>query len=75
MIDAAFDVALEGPMLAIPFWSVVGFGWGATILFRRRTRANRSQWRVRYRIAIGLETGAGRERESGEDMPAARSPP
>jgi hypothetical protein len=41
MIDAAFDVALEGPMLAIPFWTVVGFGWGSTVLFRRRTKAKR----------------------------------
>jgi hypothetical protein len=77
MVDAAFDVALEGPMLAIPFWSVVGFGWGATIVFLRRTRPNRAQRRERYRIAIGLEAEArAQKKESGEDLPVrAASPP
>jgi hypothetical protein len=82
MTDAAFDVALEGPMLAIPFWSVVGFGWGSTILFRRRTRTKRSKSRVpykareRYALAIGLEPLAegDREKESGEGLPAGTLP-
>jgi hypothetical protein len=38
MINAAFDVALEGPMAAIPFWTVVGLGWGAHILFHQQAR-------------------------------------
>jgi hypothetical protein len=36
MINASFDVALEGPMAGIPFWTVFGFGWGAHLVFSRR---------------------------------------
>jgi O-Antigen ligase len=34
LIDASFDVALEGPMLGIWFWSVFGFGIAATMIYR-----------------------------------------
>lgn len=34
VIDASFDVALEGPMLGIWFWSVFGFGIASTMVYR-----------------------------------------
>lgn len=34
VIDASFDVALEGPMLGIWFWTLVGFGIGSTMIYR-----------------------------------------
>ncbi len=33
MVDAAFDVSLEGPMAGIPFWTVFGIGWGSQMVF------------------------------------------
>jgi hypothetical protein len=34
LIDASFDVALEGPMLGIWFWSLFGFGIASTMVYR-----------------------------------------
>jgi hypothetical protein len=34
IIDASFDVALEGPMLGIWFWSLFGFGIAASMIYR-----------------------------------------
>ncbi|MCP1550550.1 MULTISPECIES: right-handed parallel beta-helix repeat-containing protein [Methylorubrum] len=39
IIDASFDVALEGPMLAIPFWTLIGIGIGAAMIFRAEAAA------------------------------------
>ncbi|CAO4177250.1 Right-handed parallel beta-helix repeat-containing protein [Methylorubrum populi] len=36
VIDASFDVALEGPMLAVPFWTLIGIGIGAAMIFATR---------------------------------------
>ena len=33
MINASFDVSLEGPMIAIPFWAIFGLGWAAHSVF------------------------------------------
>jgi O-antigen ligase len=33
IIEAGFDVSLEGPMAGIPFWTVFGLGWGICIVF------------------------------------------
>ena len=33
VIDASFDVALEGPMLSIWFWCIFGFGIGSTMVY------------------------------------------
>jgi hypothetical protein len=35
-VGAAFDVMLEGPTSGIPFWIIIGVGWGAHILFNRQ---------------------------------------
>jgi O-antigen ligase len=43
IIDASFDVALEGPMLGIWFWALVGFGLGSTMLYRAGRRADGSR--------------------------------
>ncbi|WP_162559878.1 O-antigen ligase family protein [Methylobacterium radiodurans] len=34
LVNASFDVALEGPMSGIWFWSVVGLGIGASMIYR-----------------------------------------
>ena len=34
LINASFDVALEGPMLGIWFWCLFGFGIGGVIIYR-----------------------------------------
>lgn len=34
VIDATFDVALEGPMLGIPFWVIFGVGLGSLMIYR-----------------------------------------
>jgi hypothetical protein len=34
IIDGTFDVALEGPMAGIWFWSLFGVGIGATMIYR-----------------------------------------
>lgn len=39
VIDASFDVALEGPMLAVPFWTLIGIGIGAAMIFRAQGRS------------------------------------
>jgi hypothetical protein len=36
----SFDVFLENPMAAIPFWTLFGLGWGSYIVFSRRRAAN-----------------------------------
>lgn len=36
LVNASFDPALEGPMLGIWFWSVMGLGIGASIIFPSR---------------------------------------
>ncbi len=41
LVEAGFDVSLEGPMAGIPFWTVFGIGWGSQLLVRReRTAVN-----------------------------------
>jgi hypothetical protein len=37
VINATFDVALEGPMQGIWFWSLVGFGIGSVMIYRYQT--------------------------------------
>ena len=34
LINASFDVALEGPMLGIWFWCIIGFGIAASMIYR-----------------------------------------
>jgi hypothetical protein len=38
LINATFDVALEGPMQGVWFWCLIGLGTGAAMLFRCRPR-------------------------------------
>lgn len=37
LINASFDVALEGPMMGIWFWSIFGFGIAAVMVFEAET--------------------------------------
>lgn len=41
VIDATFDVALEGPMLGIWFWCLFGFGIGTTMVYRAMVTRSR----------------------------------
>ncbi len=34
VVNASFDVALEGPMLGVWFWTQTGFGLGAVAIYR-----------------------------------------
>lgn len=42
IVDATFDVALEGPMLGIWFWSLYGLGIAATMIYRYQLLGVRS---------------------------------
>jgi O-antigen ligase len=37
-INASFDVAIEGPMLGIWFWCLIGFGIGCAMLYRPQVK-------------------------------------
>jgi len=39
LIDAAFDVAIEGPMVGIWFWCLIGFGIGIVMVYRAERTA------------------------------------
>lgn len=41
VINATFDVALEGPMQGIWFWCLIGFGIGTTMIYRYMQQENR----------------------------------
>jgi O-antigen ligase len=67
MVSAAFDVMFEGPASGIPFWTLVGVGWGAHILlpkvasarFRHRIDSTSYQTAPGYLVSVGrisLET-------------------
>lgn len=45
VIDAAFDVALEGPMVGIWFWCMFGIGTGASMIYRAEVRGFGSRYR------------------------------
>jgi parallel beta-helix repeat protein len=59
IIDASFDVALEGPMLGIPFWILFGVGLGSLMIYRgtnaiARARPNRPAMPAHRQIAASL---------------------
>ena len=37
LINATFDVALEGPMQGIWFWCLIGLGIGSVMIYRHQT--------------------------------------
>ncbi|MEX6505850.1 O-antigen ligase family protein [Jiella sp. M17.18] len=41
LIDASFDVALEGPMIGIVFWVMIGFGVALTMTYRQLSSGRR----------------------------------
>jgi hypothetical protein len=41
LVNASFDVYLEGPMGGILFWSIYGFGIGCSIVYLREERTSR----------------------------------
>jgi hypothetical protein len=40
IIDASFDPVLEGPMMGIWFWSLIGFGIGSVMVYRHQLATN-----------------------------------
>lgn len=58
IVDATFDVALEGPIVGIWFWCMIGLGVGATMIYGAR--------RVELRVVEGsASVGGGGYRGSG----------
>jgi hypothetical protein len=45
LVEAGFDVSLEGPMAGIPFWTVFGIGWGSQLVVRESMTAWQGQFR------------------------------
>jgi hypothetical protein len=43
LINASFDVALEGPMLGIWFWCIIGLGIGSSMLYGASREIRRPQ--------------------------------
>lgn len=58
IIDASFDVALEGPMLAVPFWTLIGIGIGAAMIFRAQAAPLPPDTPVRAKRWRGASLGA-----------------
>jgi hypothetical protein len=58
VIDASFDVALEGPMLGIWFWSLFGFGIASTMIYRWEKAGGRGS-------TLGSASGRGPELSRG----------
>ena len=52
IIDASFDVALEGPMLGIWFWVLVGLSIGSSMIYRASLAAGR---RAGHALAADLD--------------------
>lgn len=48
LVNASFDVALEGPQAGIPFWSLVGVGIAALEMQRRQRERERLPRAVRF---------------------------
>jgi parallel beta-helix repeat protein len=79
VIDASFDVALEGPMLGIPFWILFGLGFGSLMVYRawhvveapaRLGRTARTGARIASAALFGTMTLLGSPRsEAAENIP------
>ena len=41
LVNACFDVSLEGPVSGVPFWTIFGLGWGACLRFARGAKRRR----------------------------------
>ena len=59
IIDATFDVALEGPMLGIWFWCLVGFGIGSVMIYRAQYQHHLESGRRISRRIASLNDGGG----------------
>ncbi|WP_243373312.1 O-antigen ligase family protein [Microvirga solisilvae] len=46
VINASFDVALEGPMLGIWFWTLIGIGIGGSIIYRAYGQSPFGIWAI-----------------------------
>jgi len=78
VIDASFDVALEGPMLGIPFWILFGIGFGSLMVYRawhlleppvRLGRAARSGARIAGAVILGATALLGSPRSEAAENP------
>lgn|GEM_PF-285757 len=79
VIDASFDVALEGPMLGIPFWILFGIGFGSLMVYRawhvveppvRFGPAARKGAQIAGAILLGAVTLLGSPHSKAAESPA-----
>ncbi len=54
VVNAAFDVYLEGPQGGIWYWSV--FGMGLALLAKRPSQRSGTAWQSRSRLSIGMRS-------------------
>jgi O-antigen ligase len=57
IIDATFDVAIEGPMVGIWFWCLVGFGIGSVMVYRRIIKMRLQRQSGCESVAVGVVRG------------------
>jgi hypothetical protein len=78
VIDASFDVALEGPMLGIPFWILFGIGFGSLMVYRawhvveppaRLGRVGRNSARIAGAALLGVMALLGSPRSEAAEGP------
>ena len=70
VIDASFDVALEGPMLGIWFWSLFGFGIASTMVYRAYLETSGVApllQRAQVPSGSGLRSGSSGRASAGRD--------
>lgn len=87
VIDATFDVALEGPMLGIPFWIIFGVGLGSLMIYRGihaverplQPRPLRRQVALHALLLLAMAAGGPPRAEAGDGaacpQEAVRIPP
>jgi hypothetical protein len=66
IINASFDVALEGPMQGIWFWCLFGFGVGAVMVYRVHPADGSRQYLTHCEWTNGLTLGRDASRCGGD---------
>lgn len=53
LVNASFDVALEGPMMGVIFWVLFGTGVGLCMTYRRLAQAREKDWWRQHADSLG----------------------
>ena len=72
LINAIFDVTLEGPMQGIWFWCLFGFGIGSAMIYRAQATDELGSSRSMTAWNPGASGAQGAERRCGCLQPPAR---